>query len=343
VTADPATNPLLDIDGVRIDFGPPDAPLAAVKNATLQVGAGEIVGIVGESGSGKSLTCRSVMRLIASPGRVSEGSIRFDGRDVLAMSPDELRQYRARDVGMIFQDPFSSLNPVHRVGQQVAETLQLNRGLDRAAARTQAVALLDSVGIPDPERRARAYPHELSGGMRQRVMIALATSSQPRLLIADEPTTALDVTTQRQILELLAKLRADNGMSILLVSHDFGVIAQLCDRVVVMYGGHVVERGPIEAIYDDPQHPYTRALLDSVPSIEPAAKGERRRSIAGQPPELAEQLPGCVFAPRCGYVESSCTERPMTLATVGHQHDCACGVLPFASGATNVSTLKATS
>jgi oligopeptide/dipeptide ABC transporter ATP-binding protein len=340
---DPASTPLLDISGVRIDFGPPDAPLAAVKNATLQVGAGEIVGIVGESGSGKSLTCRSVMRLVASPGRVSEGSIHFDGRDVLALSPDELRRYRARDVGMIFQDPFSSLNPVHRVGRQVAETLQLNRGLDRGAARAEAVALLDSVGIPDPERRARAYPHELSGGMRQRVMIALATSSRPRLLIADEPTTALDVTTQRQILELLARLRDENGMSILLVSHDFGVIAQLCDRVVVMYGGHVVERGPIEAIYDDPQHPYTRALLDSVPSIEPAAKGERRRSIAGQPPELAEQLPGCVFAPRCGYAEPSCTERPMTLAAVGDQHDCACGVLPFASGATKISTLKATS
>ena len=322
--------PLLEISGLRVDFGSAEAPLSAVKDADLTVGAGEIVGIVGESGSGKSLTCRAVMRLIASPGRVAGGSIRFDGRDVLAMSTSELRRYRARDVGMIFQDPFSSLNPVHRVGRQLAETLQLNRGLGRAAARTEAVALLDSVGIPDPERRAQAYPHELSGGMRQRVMIALATSSQPRLLIADEPTTALDVTTQRQILELLDRLRSEQGTSILLVSHDFGVIAQLCDRVVVMYGGHVVERGPIEQMYDAPQHPYTKALLESVPSLVPAAPGERRRSIAGQPPELTEKLSGCVFAPRCTYAEPDCVEHPMRLAGVGPEHDCACRVLPFA-------------
>ena len=329
------TEPLLDISGLRIDFGPADAPLSAVKSADLQVAPGEVVGIVGESGSGKSLTCRAIMRLIAAPGRVSAGSVHFDGRDVLALSPAELRRYRARDVGMIFQDPFSSLNPVHRVGRQLAETLHVNRGLSRKAAAAEAVTLLDSVGIPDPERRARSYPHELSGGMRQRVMIALATSSQPRLLIADEPTTALDVTTQRQILELLARLRDEQGTSILLVSHDFGVIAQLCDRVVVMYGGHVVERGPIETIYDAPQHPYTKALLDSVPTLHATGRGERRRSIAGQPPELSETLPGCVFAPRCGYAQDVCTRRPMTLTELAPAHDCACSVLPFA----DVSTL----
>ncbi len=323
--------PLLDIEGLRVDFGSKDSPMAAVKNANLQVGAGEIVGIVGESGSGKSLTCRAVMRLIASPGRVTHGSVRFDGRDVLGMRPAELREYRARDVGMIFQDPFSSLNPLLRVGRQLEETLRVNRGLGRKAARAEAVALLDSVGIPDPERRSRAHPHELSGGMRQRVMIALATSSQPRLLIADEPTTALDVTTQRQILELLARLREEQGTSIVLVSHDFGVIAQLCDRVVVMYGGHVVERGPIEEMYAAPQHPYTKALLESVPSLVPAQPGERRRAIAGQPPELSEEIPGCVFAPRCGYAEVRCTELAMVPVEVGPAHQCACCVLPFAT------------
>lgn len=322
---------LLRIDGLRIDFGSPQKPLSGVKNTSLDVGHGEIVGIVGESGSGKSLTCRAVMRLLAANGRIGAGEIEFDGRDVLAMDETELRRYRAKDVGMIFQDPFSSLNPVHRVGRQVAETLRLNRGLSRGAAKQESIALLDSVGIPDPARRAGSYPHELSGGMRQRVMIALATASQPRLLIADEPTTALDVTTQRQILELLARLRSEHGTSILVVSHDFGVIAQLCDRVVVMYGGHVVERGPITELYENPQHPYTRALFTSVPSLEPELRGTRRKSIPGQPPELHETLPGCVFAPRCAHAEAQCTVAPMTLTASGPNHDCACVVRPFAA------------
>ena len=324
------TGPLLTIEGLRIEFGTPAEPLVAVKDVGLSVGPGEIVGLIGESGSGKSLTCRSVLRLLVPPGRVTAGSVVFEGRDVLAMSAKELRDFRAHDVGMIYQDPFSSLNPVFRVGAQVAETLRLNRGLSRSAAQQAVLELLDSVGIPDPPRRALAYPHELSGGMRQRIMIALATASQPRLLVADEPTTALDVTTQAQILALLEKLRREQGMSVLLVSHDFGVIAQVCDRVAVMYGGHVVESGPLATLYDDPQHPYTRALLSSVPSLHAAGRTTRRTGIPGQPPELTEALPGCVFAPRCAYVEPVCTSTPMALVPVADDHGCACVRRPFA-------------
>jgi len=247
------------------------------------------------------------------------------------MSPRELRELRAHDVGMIYQDPFSSLNPVFRVGAQVAETLRLNRGLDKRAANAAVLELLDSVGIPDPPRRALAYPHELSGGMRQRIMIALATASQPRLLVADEPTTALDVTTQAQILALLQELRREQGMSVLLVSHDFGVIAQVCDRVAVMYGGHVVESGPLTTLYEDAQHPYTRALLGSVPSLHAAGRTTRRTGIPGQPPELTETLPGCVFAPRCAHAQPVCRTVPMQLVPLGADHGCACVVRPFAA------------
>lgn len=325
------TAPLLSIEGLRIEFGTPAEPLVAVKDVGLTVGAGEIVGLIGESGSGKSLTCRSVLRLLTPPGRVTAGRVLFEGRDVLAMSGKELRNFRAHDVGMIYQDPFSSLNPVFRVGAQVAETLRLNRGLSRAEAKQAVVELLDSVGIPDPQRRALAYPHELSGGMRQRIMIALATASQPRLLVADEPTTALDVTTQAQILALLERLRREQGMSVLLVSHDFGVIAQVCDRVAVMYGGHVVETGSLTTLYDDPQHPYTRALLSSVPSLHAAGRTTRRTGIPGQPPELTEVMPGCVFAPRCSHAAPVCLDAPMTLVPVAEDHDCACVVRPFAA------------
>ena len=321
--------PLLAIEGLRIEFGTPADPLVAVKDVGLTVGPGEIVGLIGESGSGKSLTCRSVLRLLTPPGRVTRGRVEFDGRDVLGMSARQLRDFRAHDVGMIYQDPFSSLNPVFRVGAQVSETLRLNRGLSKRAADAAVLELLESVGIPDPPRRALAYPHELSGGMRQRVMIALATASQPRLLVADEPTTALDVTTQAQILALLRELRREQGMSVLLVSHDFGVIAQVCDRVAVMYGGHIVESGPLTTLYDDPQHPYTRALLASVPSLDAAGRTTRRTGIAGQPPELHEVLPGCVFAPRCAHSRPVCLTAPMELVPLSEDHGCACVVRPF--------------
>ena len=253
------------------------------------------------------------MRMVPEPGTIS-GQVRFDGEDVTSLGKSKLRDLRAHSVGMIYQNPFGSLNPVLRVGDQIAETLRVNRGMGRKAAKAEAVALLERVGIDDPERRARAYPHELSGGMCQRVMIAIATAPNPRLMLADEPTTALDVTTQAQILDLLGKMRAEQGMAMLLVSHDFGVIAQSCDRVAVMYGGHIVETGPVETIYHEPEHPYTRALLDSVPELDSAGNVRRRAALEGHPPELHEVLPGCVFAPRCAHSRPGCESISMKLS-----------------------------
>jgi len=323
--------PLLQVRGLRVEFGTEDEPLVAVHDVGLTVRRGEFVGLVGESGSGKSLTCRSALRLVRPPGRITRGEISFDGRDVMAMSQEELRSLRAREVGMIFQDPFSSLNPVFRVGEQLAETLRLNAVMPKRQARIEATELLDHVGIPDPDRRYLSYPHELSGGMRQRVMIAIAIAAKPRLLIADEPTTALDVTTQAQILELLARLRQEHDMAVLLVSHDFGVIAQVCDRLAVMYGGYVLETGMVRTLYTRPEHPYTRALLESVPSLESAGSAQRRAAIPGQPPELTETLPGCVFAPRCAHARPECRTISMALEPVGPDHETACPIRPFAA------------
>jgi oligopeptide/dipeptide ABC transporter ATP-binding protein len=322
---------LLTIRGLRVEFGPDDEPLVAVHDVGLTVRPGEFVGLVGESGSGKSLTCRSILRLIRSPGRISRGEISFDGRDVRAMEAEELRAFRGHEVGTIFQDPFSSLNPVFRVGEQLTETLRLNAGMGKREARLEATELLEHVGIPDPARRYLSYPHELSGGMRQRVMIAIAIAAKPRLLIADEPTTALDVTTQAQILDLLARLRREHDMAVLLVSHDFGVIAQVCDRLAVMYGGHVVETGTVGTIYSRPEHPYTRALLESVPALDSAGSPQRRPAIPGQPPELTEILPGCVFAPRCRFARPECKTISMALEPVGPEHETACPIRPFAA------------
>jgi oligopeptide/dipeptide ABC transporter ATP-binding protein len=336
-----AGRPLLHVDGLRVEFGSDATPLVAVKGVGLDVQPGEVVGLIGESGSGKSLTCRSVMRLIQPPGRIAAGTIEFDGRDVLAMSAKELRDFRAHEAGMIYQDPFSSLNPVFRIGDQIVETLRANLGMGKNEARAHAVQLLDGVGIPDPERRALSYPHELSGGMRQRVMIALATASRPRLLLADEPTTALDVTTQAQILALLQRLRAERGMAVLIVSHDFGVIAQVCDRVAVMYGGHVVETAPIATIYEHAEHPYTRALMESVPDLASAGRSVRRPGIPGAPPELTDELPGCVFAPRCAHERPGCTSISMALEPVGADHQTACPVRPFTAGGVHAAPTRA--
>jgi oligopeptide/dipeptide ABC transporter ATP-binding protein len=325
---------LLEIESLRIEFPGESGPLVAVKGVDLAVDAGEVVGLVGESGSGKSLTCRAVMQMVPEPGSISAGAIRFDGEDVLALSKSRLRDFRSHSVGMIYQNPFGSLNPTMRAGAQIAETLRVNRGLGRGAAKQEAVALLDRVGIEDPERRARAYPHELSGGMCQRVMIAIATASAPRLMLADEPTTALDVTTQAQILKLLGRMRAEEGMAMLLVSHDFGVIAQACDRVAVMYGGHIVETGPVETIYHEPEHPYTRALLNSVPELDSAGNVQRRAALAGHPPELSDVIPGCVFAPRCDHARPECEAVPMKLEQLRGDHATACPVRPYAVAGT---------
>jgi oligopeptide/dipeptide ABC transporter ATP-binding protein len=333
---------LLEIEALRVEFPGTDGPLGAVKGVDLAVEAGEIVGLVGESGSGKSLTSRAVMRMIPEPGTIAGGAVRFDGTDVLSLSKSKLRDLRAHSVGMIYQNPFGSLNPTMRVGAQIAETLKVNRGLSNKEAKAEAIAMLDRVEIEDPERRYRSYPHELSGGMCQRVMIAISTASSPRLMLADEPTTALDVTTQAQILKLLGQMRAEEGMAMLLVSHDFGVIAQACERVAVMYGGHIVETGPVETIYHEPEHPYTRALLNSVPELDSAGNVRRRAALGGHPPELSDVIPGCVFAPRCEHSKPGCETVSMKLAALGPDHATACPVRPFAGAAArSVERVKA--
>lgn len=321
------TDTLFTIENLQVAFTHAGRHAVAVNGASLDVGVGEVVGLVGESGSGKSLTCRSVIRMMPSNGHMSADRITFDGRDVLSLSKDELRTHRAHNVGMIFQDPFSCLDPTKRVGEQIAETLRVNGGLDRQGAHDRALAQLEDVGIAEPERRYLAYPHELSGGMRQRVMIAIAVATKPKLLVADEATTALDVTTQAQILALIQRLRLEIGMSVLMVSHDFGVIAQVCDRVAVMYGGFVVEFGPVGEICNRPQHPYTRALLDSIPRLESAGHRVRREGIPGQPPSLGEIVTGCPFVSRCSFAIEQCHSMEMVMRDVGTGHTSACPVV----------------
>lgn len=321
--ATPTADAVLSIEGLHVAFPAGDRQVLAANGVNLAVDPGEIVGLIGESGSGKSVTCRAVLGLVPAPGRIIGGRIRFGQRDLLAMTDAELRRVRAREMGMVFQDPFSALNPVLRVGDQLVETLTVNLGLGRAAARAEAAGLLSAVGLADAARLLASYPHELSGGMRQRIMIALATAARPRLLIADEPTTALDVTTQARILELLTGLRSGMGMAILLVSHDFGVIAETCDRVAVMYAGHIVEQGPVDSVYRRAEHPYTQALLRSIPSLASAVTRTPRHTIGGQPPDLADLPPGCPFAPRCPHVRAECREVGMDLEPAG-DHLTAC-------------------
>ncbi|MGH3732768.1 MAG: ABC transporter ATP-binding protein [Acidimicrobiales bacterium] len=326
---------LLTIEDLRIAFPSRSGPIEVVRGVNLEVQPGETVGLVGESGSGKSLSCRSIIRLMAPRARLS-AQITFDGRDVMSMNKKELREHRARNVGMIFQDPFSCFNPTKRIGEQVAETLRVNAGMESSEARARAIELLANVEIDRPEQRYRAYPHELSGGMRQRVMIAIAISAAPRLLIADEPTTALDVTTQAQILTLIEQRRRDLDMAVLLVSHDFGVIAQACQRVAVMYGGYVVEAGPVDEICARPRHPYTRALLESIPSLESAGRHVRREGIPGQPPTPGEMGSGCPFTNRCSYARPECAGVDMTLEIVGENHTTACPFIRLADVSSTV-------
>jgi oligopeptide/dipeptide ABC transporter ATP-binding protein len=325
---------LLSVENLGVEFGPTNAPLIAVKDVGFSIDRGEVLGLVGESGSGKSLTSRAITKLVSAPGRISSGIVTFDDRDVLGMSPRALREFRASEVGMIFQDPFTSLNPVFRIGAQISETIRLNKGVNRQQARQVAISMLDRVGIPRPEQCYLSYPHELSGGMRQRVMIALATVGKPKLLVADEPTTALDVLTQKEILVLLSEMRRDLGMAILLVSHDFGVIAQMCDRVIVMYGGRIVESGPVDTIYHHPRHPYTKGLLASVPELESANVFRRRVALLGQPPEIGTFRPGCVFMPRCPHAQPACQSISMKLEPVGTNHETAC---PFETDKVDVN------
>ncbi len=299
---------LLRVDGLRTVFTLADGrDVAAVDDVSLHVRAGETLGLVGESGSGKSVTALSILRLVMPPGRITAGHIWFDGQDLLALDEPALRAIRGRRIGFVFQEPMVALNPVYTIGQQIAETLAVH-GLARgAAARARAVEWLAAARVPDPARRAKEYPHQLSGGLRQRAMIALALCAEPSLVIADEPTTALDVTVQAEILDLLRDLRSTLNLSLLLITHDLGVVAEMADRVAVMYGGRVVEEGPVDAVFRTPAHPYTRGLLACLPGH---ADGRRLTAIPGTVPSLGQFPPGCTFAPRCSDRMPICDQTP---------------------------------
>jgi len=289
--------PLLEVKGLRTSFYTRDGVVRAVDGIDFHVDRGEIMGLVGESGCGKSVTSLSIMRLVSSPGRIEGGEIIFDGQDLVKARDDAMRRLRGDRISMIFQQPTSSLNPVWDVGRQIAEVLELHRNMKGKAARARALDLLRMVGIPDPERRLKAYPHEMSGGMAQRVMIAMALACEPELLIADEPTTALDVTIQAQILDLMRKLREETGTAIILITHDLGVVAEMCDRVAVMYAGEIVEQTDVRSLFRDPLHPYTRGLIGSIPVVGDAK--DELAVIPGNVPNLIDLPKGCRFAPRC--------------------------------------------
>jgi oligopeptide/dipeptide ABC transporter ATP-binding protein len=302
---------LLEVDNLQTHFFTPDGVIRAVNGVSYQLRAGETLGVVGESGCGKSVTALSILRLVSSPpGRIVGGEIRFEGRNLLDLTEPEMEQIRGNDISMIFQEPMTSLNPIYTVGKQISEAISLHQRLSRKDAADGAVEMLRRVSIPEPERRAHAFPHQLSGGMRQRVMIAMALSCNPKVLIADEPTTALDVTIQAQILDLIRDLRERLGTAVILITHDLGVVAENADRVVVMYAGRKVEEAQVDELFDHPGHPYTKGLLGSIPQLDAAtwATSERPRltEIKGMVPSLAHLPPGCTFAPRCGFATEQC-------------------------------------
>ena len=319
------TEPVLDVRDLHVRFPGDDGVVHAVDGVTFEVAEREIVGIVGESGSGKSMTALAIMGLVPEPGKVTSGEIRFRGGDMLKESLEKVREMRGRDIAMIFQDPLSSLNPVLRTGYQVAEAMLAHGRADRKGAMARAVDLLRQVRVPAPAQRARDYPFQLSGGMRQRAMIAMGLANAPSLLIADEPTTALDVTVQAQILKLLRDLNRETGTAVMLITHNLAVVAGLCSRVIVMYAGQIVEQGPVLDIFERPQHPYTWSLLRSIPRLD-EQRHERLRSIEGLPPDLIAPPVGCRFHPRCPFrVEQCFTEEP-PLEDIGPGHRAACWV-----------------
>jgi oligopeptide/dipeptide ABC transporter ATP-binding protein len=316
---------LLEVRDLRTYFHTSRGVARAVDGVSLSLDAGQTLGLVGESGCGKSVTSLSVMRLVAPPGRIESGSIGFDGRDLLELSEEEMRRVRGDDIAMIFQDPMTSLNPVYTVGDQIAEAVQLHQGVGRRAAWRRAIEMMELVAIPDPARRANSYPYELSGGMRQRVMIAMALSCGPKLLIADEPTTALDVTIQAQILELLAKLQREMNLALLLITHDLGVVAEVCDAVAVMYAGQIVEEGTARHIFKEPSHPYTRGLLRSVPRLaRDGTPMARLESIEGTVPSLLDLPEGCRFSPRCPHRVPLCNAAEVPFYETGAGHAARC-------------------
>lgn len=306
---------LLEVTNLRTQFPTRAGLVKSVDGVSFTIGEGELLGLVGESGCGKSITALSIMRLIAKPGKITNGSIKFKDEELTTASDERLREIRGNDIAMIFQDPMTSLNPVFTVGEQIAEALRLHRKLDKKAAWEAAIQAMREVSIPSPERRVNDYPHQLSGGMRQRVMIAMALACDPDLLIADEPTTALDVTIQAQILELLNELRRTRKLAILLITHDLGVVAEVADRVCVMYTGKIVEESGVDELFTDPKHPYTRGLLRSVPKLTDAntEKAERLQTIEGTVPSPTNLPFGCHFAPRCEHRMEICTEGEIPL------------------------------
>ncbi len=314
---------LLDVSDLRTSFYTRNGIYRAVDGISFSVNRGETLGIVGESGSGKSVTCYSLMGLIPQPpGKIESGRAVFDGVDLLNTSPRQVREIRGKRIAMIFQDPMTSLNPYVRISDQLIEPLLIHEKISRKQALDRALAMLDAVGINDAAKRIHYHPHEFSGGMRQRVMIAMALITRPELLIADEPTTALDVTVQAQILELIKKLQRELGMAVIFITHDLGVVSGLCDRVQVMYAGRIVETADTRSLFYEPKHPYTRALQRSIPSLQP--KGTELYTIRGMPPDLSKPLPGCPFAPRCEFATEKCvvTTPPLAEYRPGHLHAC---------------------
>ncbi|MCB0117964.1 MAG: ABC transporter ATP-binding protein [Anaerolineales bacterium] len=336
VVANQSQQPLLEVKNLKTYFYTEDGVVRAVDGVDFTVYPGEVLGIVGESGCGKSVTSLSIMRLISAPGKIVEGKINFDGKDLVAASESEMMKIRGNRISMIFQQPQSALNPVFRVGDQISEVLNIHQGLGKEAGRSRAIGLLKQVGIPEPERRIEAFPHELSGGMSQRVMIAMALACVPDLLIADEPTTALDVTIQAQILDLMRELKRQLGSALMLITHDLGVIAEMANRVIVMYAGEIVEESPVASLFDKPLHPYTQGLIGSIPVLGEIR--ERLDVIPGSVPNLIDLPHGCRFAPRCrARVDndlSICTEKHPDLIEISEGNKVRCWLYQDADGFT---------
>ena len=316
------SGPLLAVDGLRVAFPAGGRMAEAVRGVTFSVGTGEALGVLGESGSGKSVSALSIMRLIQSPGRITSGAVRFDGRDLLRLGEREMRGLRGREISMVFQDPLTAFNPVYKVGPQLVHVIRTHTPRSAQAARERALEVLGMVGLPDPERVMRAYPHELSGGMRQRALIGMALACEPRLLIADEPTTALDVTVQAQIVELFHDLRARLDLTLVYITHNLDLMAELCDRAIVMYAGRIVEESGIEALFAEPRHPYTRMLIDCVPRLDEDSD-RALTEIRGMPPPIGTLEAGCPFEPRCPVSMDRCRhDVPAEHSADGHRAAC---------------------
>jgi len=324
MSADKSAEVILSVDNIVTQFNTAEGTVYAVNGVSFDLRAGELLGVVGESGCGKSVTMMSLVKLIPMPpAKIVKGSAVFDNKDLIQMDLEELQGIRGGQIGFIFQDPMTSLNPVLTVGYQLTEALRLHKGMSKRAARARAVEILELVGIPLAKKRLNDFPHQFSGGMRQRVMIAIALSCEPKVLIADEPTTALDVTIQAQILDLVKRLRQELGMAIIWVTHDLGVVASLADRVMVMYSGFIVERADVKQLYGNPKHPYTIALLQTLPELE-GERAERLESIEGQPPDQLRAPTSCPFAPRCSYAFDRCSQENPLLQNVSSQHEVTC-------------------